>query len=154
MGLVDVLDYLPPTHRDRPELLSIFRDLAAAVAKVQDPATGLWYQVLDQSDRAGNYHEASASSMFVYAIAKGVRRGYLDRTMLPVATRGYQGILDHLISIDPDGLVSIHGVCQVAGLSGKDNRDGSYEYYIHEPVVSNDYKGIGAFILASEELGR
>jgi unsaturated rhamnogalacturonyl hydrolase len=154
MALVDVLDYLPPDHADRGELVRILQNLADAVTKVQDPVSGLWYQVLDQPSRPKNYLEASGSSMFVYALAKGARKGWIDRKYRDVAERGYAGIIERLITVDQQGLVSLNGICQVAGLGGRQQRDGSYEYYVSEPVVANDYKGVGAFILASLELGR
>jgi unsaturated rhamnogalacturonyl hydrolase len=154
MALVDILDYLPASHPDRPELVRALRDVSAAVTRVQDPVTGLWWQVLDQPNRRGNYLEASASSMFVYALAKGAHKGYLAPEYLDVARRGYDGIVRNLVTVDADGLVSLNGVCQVAGLGGRQNRSGTYAYYISEPVVANDYKGVGPFILASVELGR
>ena len=154
MALVDVLEILPESHNDRAAIVRILQDLAAAITKVQDPVTGLWYQVLDQPSRAKNYHEASASSMFVYALAKGARMGWIDSSYRGVAERGYDGIIEKLITVDADGLVSLNGICAVAGLGGKQQRDGSFEYYVSEPVVANDYKGVGAFILASLELGR
>jgi unsaturated rhamnogalacturonyl hydrolase len=154
MALVDVLDYLPPSHKDRTALLQVLRGVAQGIANVQDPASGLWYDVLDQPNRAGNYHEASASSMFVYALAKGARLGYLAPSYRETATRGFDGIVHELIAVSPDGLVSLNGVVAVSGLGGKQRRSGTYEYYVSEPVVTNDPKGVGAFILAAEELGR
>ena len=154
MALVDVLDVLPATHRDRPQIARLLRDLAPALARVQDPESGLWYQVLDQPNRAGNYHEASASSMFVYALAKGARRGWLPPEYLDVARRGFDGIVRELVRTNPDGTVSLTGVCAVAGLGGKQQRDGSFDYYVHEPVVTDDYKGVGPFIMAALELNR
>jgi unsaturated rhamnogalacturonyl hydrolase len=156
MALVDVLDYFPEQHPQRPAIITILREMVPALSAVQDSTTGLWYQVLDQGQRPGNYHEASASCMFVYAIGKGVRQGYLDTEAKNIAHNGYQGILKHLIEVDEHGLVNLHQNCAVAGL-GKFKpdmryRDGSYEYYISEPVVTNDYKGVGAFILASAEM--
>ena len=154
MALVDVLDYLPVSHPDRAALVKTLGDLADAVAKVQDPVTGLWWQVLDQGGKKGNYLESSASSMFVYALAKGARKGYIAPRFAAVARRGFDGIIANLITVDSAGLVSLHNVCQVAGLGGAQNRSGTYDYYISEPVVADDYKGVGAFILASLELGR
>jgi unsaturated rhamnogalacturonyl hydrolase len=154
MALVDVLDFIPARHRDRPELVRVLQDVARAVAGVQDPVSGLWYDVLDQPNRAGNYHEASASSMFVYALAKGARRGFLAPEYRDIARRGFDGIVRDLITVDPQGLVSLHGVVSVSGLGGKQKRSGTFDYYVGEPVVSNDPKGVGAFILAAEELGR
>ncbi len=154
MAIVDVLDYLPRDHARRPDILAIFEQTIAALVNVQDQATGLWYQVLDQGHRAGNYLEASASCMFVYAIAKAVRQGVLVTTFLNVARKGYRGILDRLIRVDPQGLVNLEKVCSVAGLGGTPYRDGSYEYYIGEKTATNDYKGVGPFILASVEMER
>ena len=154
MALVDVLEIMPEHHPDRAAIVRILQDMAAAVAKVQDPVSGLWYQVLDQPSRAKNYLEASASSMFVYALAKGARMGWIDSSYRALAERGYDGIIERLITIDAEGLVNLNGICAVAGLGGKQQRDGSFEYYVSEPVVANDYKGVGAFILASLELGR
>ena len=154
MALVDVLDFLPEHHRDRPAIGRVLRATADAVARVQDPLTGLWYQVLDQPSRSGNYLEASASSMFVYALAKGARRGWLDPSYRAVAERGFDGLVRHLVTVGADGLVSLNGICQVAGLGGKQQRDGSFRYYVSEPVVANDHKGVGAFLLAAVELER
>lgn len=151
MAIVDVLDFFPQDHPRRPELIAIFARLTEAVAKVQDQASGLWWQILDHPGRAGNYLEASASAMFVYAIAKAVRKGYLPPHWLPIAERGYQGLLRELITVDGQGLVTLERVCSVAGLGGNPYRDGSYEYYVGEPIQANDYKGVGPFILASLE---
>jgi unsaturated rhamnogalacturonyl hydrolase len=125
-----------------------------SLTRVQDATTGLWYQILDQGGCEGNYTEASASCMFVYAIAKGIRKGYLGPECLEVAQKGYAGIIEHLVEVDKDGLVNLTGICRVAGLGGEQQRDGSVEYYLSEPVGANDYKGVGPFILAGVELGR
>jgi unsaturated rhamnogalacturonyl hydrolase len=154
MAAVDVLDYLPKTHRDRAELIRVVQQLADAVANVRDPVSGVWWQVLDQPNRAKNYLEASGSSMFVYAFAKGARLGYLPVTYRALADRAFDGMIANFVSVDANGLVSINNICKVAGLGGDPPRDGTYEYYVSEPVVSNDYKGVGAFILAAQELGR
>lgn len=154
MAIVDVLDYLPATHKDRGAIIGILRELADAVTNVQDPVTGLWYDVLDQPTRAGNYHETSASSMFVYALAKGARKGWIAPQYADVAKRGYRGLLTRMVSRDSAGLMSLDSIVAVSGLGGKQQRNGTFEYYISEPVVSNDYKGVGAFILASIELRR
>jgi unsaturated rhamnogalacturonyl hydrolase len=149
-----VLDYLPADDPSRPALLAVLRDAADAVRRVQDPATGVWYQILDQPSRTGNYLEASASSMFVYALAKGARKGYLDPSYREAASRGFNGLVTQFVTVDSDGLVSLNGICKVAGLGGTPYRDGTFDYYVHEPVVANDYKGVGAFIMASLELNR
>jgi unsaturated rhamnogalacturonyl hydrolase len=152
MGIVDVLDFLPSTHPRRTALIDILKRLSKAVASYQDGKTGLWYQVTDQGARDKNYLEASASSMFVYAMAKGVRMGYLDKEYAPVARKGYEGLINHLIKIEPDGSVSLTQICAVGGLGGPQKRDGSFEYYVSEPIVVNDLKGVGAFLMASIEV--
>lgn len=154
MAALDVLDYLPKTHVDRDSLVQVIRDLAASVARVQDSTTGVWWQVLDQPHRQGNYLEASASAMFTYAFAKGARVGVLDPSYLALANRAFDGMIEQFVTTGPDGLVSITHICKVAGLGGTPPRDGTYEYYVSEPVVADDYKGVGAFILAAQELGR
>jgi len=154
MGIVDVLDHLPRDHAHRSDLIAILDKTAAAVLKVQDKATGLWYQILDLPERAGNYLEASASTMFVYAFAKGVRNGYLAQDYLLSARRGYHGVLQNLIKIDSQGLLTLEKVCGGAGLGGEPYRDGSFEYYVTEKIIPNDPKGVGPFILAALEMER
>ena len=156
VAIVDILDFLPENHPQREAIIRIFQELVDAVLKGQDKTTGLWYQVLDQGGREGNYHEASASAMFVYAIAKGVRKSYLNQKYLEAARKGFEGIIANLIQIDEQGLVNLTQVCTVSGLGRtapeSPYRDGSFEYYISEPVATNDPKGVGAFILAGIEM--
>jgi unsaturated rhamnogalacturonyl hydrolase len=153
MALVDVLDYLPEHQEHRGELLEMVRGLAAAVSSYQDE-TGLWYQVVDQGDRTGNYLEASVSSMFMYAIAKGVNKGYLDPNYRLVAEKAYEGLMQELIVEDADGVLSLTRCCAVAGLGGKPYRDGSFEYYVNERIRDNDAKANGPFIMGCVELGK
>ena len=152
MALVETLDYFPQKHPQRAELIAILNRLAVAVAKYQEPHSGLWYQVLDKAGEKGNYLESSAACMFVYALAKGVRNGYLPASYMKVAERGYQGILKQFVKYDAGGRLNLEGTVGVAGLGGNPYRDGSYEYYIGEKVVTNDPKGIGAFLLAATEM--
>jgi unsaturated rhamnogalacturonyl hydrolase len=152
MALVDTLPYYPEEDAGRKELVTLLERDAAAVARYQDGATGLWYQVLDQAGAKGNYLESSASCMFVYALAKGVRQGYLPQGYLATAERGYKGILDHFIEAGPGDSVSLTGTVKVGSLGGDLYRDGSYTYYIGEKTVTNDPKGVGAFLLASAEI--
>lgn len=156
MALVDVLEYLPQDHKDRQKLVAIFDDLVVALKKYQDPKTGLWWQVLDQGDRFGNYLEGSASSMFVYSIAKAVRIGILDKSFYSVAKKGYDGLLKNLIIKDYNGNLNLARICKSAGLGGDYSqkvRDGSFNYYAFiEPIVPNDGKGTGPFLMAATEI--
>jgi unsaturated rhamnogalacturonyl hydrolase len=149
MAIVDVLDFLPQDHQSRETILSIFKQLIDAILKYQDPETGVWYQVVNFIGRNGNYPEASASCMFAYALAKGIEKGYLDSSYIKALERAYEGIIYRFIEEDENGLLNLNGVCMVAGLGGNPYRDGSYEYYISEPIKTNDLKGIGAFLKAS-----
>ncbi len=153
MAMVDVLDFLPENHPGRKRIITYLNQFAEAITKVQHES-GLWYQVLDQGERAGNYLEASGSAMFTYTFAKGVRKGYLPKTYMEVAENAYSGIIDNLVSVEDNGLVNLNQVCGVAGLGGDPYRDGSYEYYIGEIIRSNDPKGTGPFIMASLELNK
>ena len=152
MALVDTLDYFPSHHPRRSELVAILNRLARAVAKYQDQSSGLWYQVLDKATAKGNYFEASAACMFVYALAKGVRKGYLPANYMDIAKKGYTGILEQFIKTDANGQLNLEGTVNVGGLGGNPYRDGSYEYYLSEKVVTNDPKGVGALILAATEM--
>ena len=152
MALVDVLDYFPVEHPRRTEMIEIFRRLAVALLKSRDRDTALWYQVVDMPGRAGNYLESSASCMFTYAFAKGARKGYLEAEFRRSARESFEGILKHKVTIDSLGMLSLRDVCQVGGLGGNPYRDGSYEYYIGEKKRTNDFKGVGPFIMAALEL--
>ncbi len=152
MAIVDVLDHLPHDHEKRSALIEILEKTAAAVVDVQDEATGIWYQILDIPAKEGNYLEASASCMFVYALAKGVREGYLSADYLSFARRGYHGLLENMIKIDSRGWITLENICGGAGLGGEPYRDGSFEYYISEKIIQNDPKGVGPFILAALEM--
>ncbi|MGC4087094.1 MAG: glycoside hydrolase family 88 protein [Polyangiaceae bacterium] len=153
MALVDVLDELPETaEKQRRPLLDLVTEVAAALAKVQDPATGTFFQVLDKPLAPGNYRESTASAMFSYFFSKSLRKKYLPETYRSVATRAFEGLTREFINVHPDGKVSMVAQCQVAGLGA--GRDGSYRYYMSEPVVEDDPKGNAPFILAGIEMYR
>ncbi|MEI3800261.1 MULTISPECIES: glycoside hydrolase family 88/105 protein [unclassified Chitinophaga] len=152
MALVDALEYYPAGDPGKDSLIAILNRTAAAVKKYQDAKTGCWYQVLDKGDSTGNYVEASASCMFVYALAKGMRLGYLPAGYRGVAKKGYNGILKQFIRKNPEGDITLSGTVSVAGLGGDPYRDGSYAYYLSEKVIDNDPKGVGAYILAANEM--
>jgi rhamnogalacturonyl hydrolase YesR len=152
MALVDVLDYFPKDHPKRKDLIAILQRFAIAVKNYQDPTSKVWYQVLDKGALPGNYLEASASSMFTYALAKGTRLGYLDKSFGLVAKQAFEGILKNFVETDAQGLVHLTKVVSVSGLGGNPYRDGSFEYYISEPLRTDDLKGVGPFIQASVEI--
>lgn len=146
MALVETLPYYKRDDPGRATLIAILRRTAEAVAKVQDPKTGLWYEVLDKPTEKGNYLESSASCMFAYAFAKGVRLGYLPPKYARNAARGYRGILQRFVQNNPNGSLTLTDT--VAGsVVGADDA-----YYIARPRGSNQSHGVGAFLLASSEM--
>jgi unsaturated rhamnogalacturonyl hydrolase len=150
-AVVDVLDYMPAQFEGRDSIMTIINTLAEGIVKYQEPETEVWWQVTDQNNRKGNYLESSASSLFVYFLCKAVNKGYIPVEYKAAAERGFNGLIKQFIKEEPDGSYTITNCCAVAGLGGKGNRDGSFAYYIGEPVIENDPKSVGSFILAAIE---
>lgn len=153
MAIVETMQYLGKTDATRP-MLAILERIYDVLPKYADPETGMWYQVLDQPGREGNYLESTGSAMFVYAQLKAVRLGYLPETMRKEALHRYEQLVDRFVRENADGTISLTDCCSVAGLGGKQMRSGTFEYYISEPVIENDCKGVGPFIWASLEYDR
>lgn len=144
MALVDVLELLPAGNPDRPRLLEALVGMAAAIERTQDPTSHLWRQVIDKPSVSGNYRETSGSAMFVYALSRGVELGLLPEHYRTVAAAGYQGVLSQ-ISLGTDGRANIRNTCTGAvptNLAG----------YIARPRATNDWHGIGAFLLMYEQV--
>lgn len=152
MALVDVLDNFPQNHPKRKNLIQYLNRLMPNVVKYQDKDIGGWYQVFDKVGQKDNYVETSGTCMLIYALAKGVRMGYLDKSFFQYAQKGYQGVLKNFIEIDEKGLPNLNKTVSVSGLGGNPYRDGSYEYYLSEPIRKNDLKGVAPFIKASIEM--
>ncbi|MBD0726010.1 hypothetical protein B6A10_12545 [Flavobacterium sp. L1I52] len=154
MALVDILDFVPQNHPKRKELIQILNKVFAAVLKSQDKKSGVWWQVMDQPRKQGNYLESTCSTMFIYSFAKAYNKGYVGSKYLKAARTGFDAVLKQFIIEENDGTISITKCCSVAGLGGKNpqDRDGSFEYYISEPIRNNDAKAVGPFILAALEL--
>ncbi len=155
MALVEVLDALPQDYEKRGEVVAILQKVLENTVKYQDK-TGVWYDVMDCADREGNYLEATASSMFAYCLLKSHRLGYVGDDMLAAGIKAYKGILKEFVKVNPDKTISLTRCCEVSGLGPDKNprRDGSFEYYISEPIRDNDGKGVGPFIWASLEMER
>ena len=166
MALVELLDALPKDYPRRAEVIDLLRRDLDAVIRWQDSASGLWYQVMDAPDRQGNYLESTCSSMFAYALLKAFNQGYVGEKYRDAGLKAYEGIIKHFIRVNADKTISLTRCCEVSGLGPgvsekvlkaaphvKENRrrDGSFEYYISEPIRDNDAKGVGPFIWASLE---
>lgn len=154
VALADLLEILPDGE-DRDSLRGIFTELMASIDRYADPGTGLYWQVPDQGGREGNYLETSGSAMMAYAMLKGARLGVLGKEYAAKGQKTFDGIVEKYLTFTESGL-NLGGICLVAGLGPEDNRrrDGSYEYYISEPVVANDAKGVAPFVLAYTEVKR
>ena len=167
MALIELLDALPENYSRRGEVIELLRKDLDAVIKWQDKKTGVWYQVMDSPEREGNYLESTCSSMFAYALLKAYRKGYLGEKYRDAGIKAYKGIINNFIRVNADKTISLTQCCAVAGLGPgisakvlkaapkvKENkrRDGSFQYYLSEPVRDNDAKGVGPFIWASLEM--
>lgn len=153
MALVDVLDFLPPSETQlRKTLIDIVNELAADILRYQDPATSTWWQITDRPGDIGNYRESTATAMFSYFLTKAVNQGYLPSSYKEAAIKTYTGLINEFASVEADGKISMNNQCLVAGLGV--GRDGSYDYYMTEPITSNDAKGNTPFILAGLEMHR
>ena len=155
MAMVEVLDALPTDYEPRQQIEVLLRRAMTSVVEYQDEASGVWYDVLDVKD-ARNYLEATASAMFTYCLLKGHRMGYLDDTFFEAGIKAYKGVVKEFVVDNGDGTMSLTKCCSVSGLGPDSNpsRDGSFEYYMSEPIRDNDAKGIGPFIWASLEMER
>ena len=153
MALVDVIPLLPEGE-GHDTLVNLLKRVFIALPLFADSETGLWYQVLDRPGAEGNYLEATCNSMFAYAMLKGTREGWLEDITPEDARRTYEAVVRHFVRVDEEGLVNLDRCCEVAGLGGKTMRRGDYDYYINEPVRSNDPKGIGPLIWAALEYER
>ena len=150
MAVVDALDFIPTNHPQHGELVSIIQGLADALPKYQ--RDGLWYQVIDQPERAGNFPEASVTTQCMYAYAKAVNKGYISKKYRVYAEKAFAGIKKHLLIKNADGTLTLTRCCAVGGLGGTPYRDGSFEYYIGEKMRDNDSKATGPFIMGCIEL--
>ncbi len=146
MALVDIIELFPNNHPKRPELIRILNSTMTAIAQFQDKNSGVWYQIVNKGGMQGNYLEASGSTMFTYALAKGIKKGYLPAMFKATLTKAYEGLQKEFITIDEKGLPHIHHSCSGAGLGGTPYRSGTYDYYVNEPQRSDDLKTIGPLI--------
>jgi len=153
MAMVDALDYIPESHPGHAKMVGWIKDLAKVLPNYQDK-NGLWYQVLDQPKRKGNFPEASVTTQLMYAYAKAVNKGYIEPKYREIAEKAFNGLKDKLIVEKQDGMLTLTRCCQVGGLGGTPYRDGSFEYYIGEKMRDNDAKATGPFIMGCLELGK
>lgn len=155
MAMVDVLDFIPANHPQRPEVIKILNDLTKSLMNFRDVKSGMWFQVTDKVGEKGNYVESSGSAMFIYTMVKGAQKGYLPKSYLKTGRELYCQFVKRFVKNNADGTISVTDCCAVAGLGGeKKYRDGSYEYYLSEPVRDNDPKTVAPFMMVSVLLNK
>ncbi len=155
VALADVLDYMDEQMYDEYHTIkALLKETIDGILQYQDKESKMFYQVPNFPGREGNYLETSGSAMIAYAILKGVRLNALPERYREIGLGIFNGICDKYLSVNEDGDLNLGGICLVAGLGPEKNlrRDGSYEYYISEPVVENDAKGVGPLIMAYTEV--
>jgi unsaturated rhamnogalacturonyl hydrolase len=153
IALVECLDYLPEDHPERQHVIGIFKDVCSAVKKYQHTENNLWYQVVDKSNKPGNWPETSASAMFAYAFAKGFNQKYLDESFKVSAEKAYNAIVNKFLYADDRGNLHLDQTVKIGTLNPKTSK-GDYQYYISTERRINDYKGLAAFLYASIELNK
>lgn len=152
MALIDTAEIMPDTMKEEKEsLLKNYRELIDAMLPYQDKETGMWYQVVNRGRISPNYLETSGSAIFAYAIMKSVRLGFLEPSYFDYGKKAFDGICRTYLS-EKDGELQLGGICLVAGLGNKEMREGTFEYYMREPIVMNDAKGVAPLILAYVEI--
>lgn len=154
MAAVEVLGIIPEDTPGRDSLVMELRRIVSILPRYADKKSGMWYQVMDQPGRKGNYLEASSSAMFTYTILKGVRLGVLDASLEDYGLNCWENLLKAFVTVDKEGLISLNNCCTVGGLGGGSNRKGDFTYYISEPIKSNDPKGMGPFLWAALEIDK
>lgn len=154
MALLDTLDKADKSEEKICSLLKdAFADLMDAMLKYQDES-GMWYQVVNFGGMDRNYLETSGSSIMAYALLKGVRLGYLPEKYAEYGRKAFEGVCERYLTTDENGDLHLDGICLVAGLGGQQRRPGTYDYYMSEPIVKDDAKGVGPFLLAYTEMRR
>ncbi|MBR3647429.1 MAG: glycoside hydrolase family 88 protein [Paludibacteraceae bacterium] len=154
MAMVDVLDYMPE-GQERQDILKMLRRTAKNLLKYQDKKSHMWYQLTALPKEEGNYLEATSSAIFCYAFAKAANKGYLPKKYKKEAQKIFDGMVENVFVFNDNNTVDLTNCCAVAGLGGKPvYRDGSVKYYLNEPIIKNDPKGVGPIIFAALELAK
>lgn len=157
MSLIDTIDLFQKFAKDVPEeLVTDFKELMAAILKVQDEKSKLFYQVPNLPAEKGNYLETSGSCAVAYSLMKGQRLGILEDVSYDQGLEILESVVKEKLSLE-NGEFVLRDICLVAGLGGMNGkgdykvRDGSLAYYFSEPKVKNDAKGVAPFIFAYTE---
>ena len=153
--MIDIIE-ICDDEATKTEIAEIFAELMHSIIRYRDNESKMYYQVVNLGDRDGNYLETSGSSMLAYAMLKGARLNILPCEFAKYGKETFDGICSRYLKVTDEGDLNLSGICLVAGLGPENNlrRDGSFEYYISEPIVENDAKGVAPFILCYTEILR
>ncbi len=153
VALVDVYSYMEDSYQEKDILISYLTELAEGLLHYQDQTSQMFYQVINLGHQEGNYLETSGSALICYAFLKGVRLHMLPDKYQAIGLAIFDGIVKRNLK-EKDGQLHLESICLVAGLGPDNNlrRDGSYAYYVSEPIVNNDAKGVGPLIMAYTEV--
>ena len=152
MALIDTMEIMPESpSKEKARLNAIYKELIDSMLPYQDEETGMWYQVVNRGGIKPNYLETSGSAIFAYAIMKSVRLGFLDESYFQYGEKAFSGICRTYLS-EENGELQLGGICLVAGLGNKEMREGTFDYYMREPIVKNEAKGVAPLILAYIEI--
>lgn len=152
VAMTEVLQVLPKDYEGYNEILNNYKELAKSLLKYRDNDNKLWYQIVDKKGKEGNYIETSGSLMFIYSFIKGCNAGLLENEYCQIAKESFESLKKNFIKINEKGELVLTNVVSVGGLGGNPYRDGSFEYYISEPIRENDFKGYGVLILVENEI--
>lgn len=153
MALVETLDYFPKDHPKQKELKGYLNE-AAKNAVLAQSASGLWYQVADKPELAGNFLESSGSGMIIYALAKGADKGYLASSYKKTAQKSFDAFIKEFVKTNENNEITISNVSSNVGLGGKPFRDGTNEYYVKSRTKDNSSPALAAFLLSAVELNK
>lgn len=153
VGLVDAIGYFVGNDALKGGLCKIFKETIEGLERYVDRDKHMFWQVVDKGGKEGNYLETSGSAMIAYAMMKGARLNIVDKRFAQLGKEIFDGICKEYLT-EQEGKLNLGGICLMAGLGPETNRkrDGTFEYYISEPIVENDAKGTGPFVMAYTEL--
>ena len=161
MALVDTMEKFDKQPSDEYNIFKTWlKDLTDALLKFKDPETGMFFQVTNALSYPGNYLETSGTCAIAYAFMKGARLGYLPDNYFDHGKKIFEAVVELKLVTDitspgqNSDTFLLKDICLVAGLGGMPGkgdyqpRDGTIEYYLSEPRVNNDAKGVAPFLFS------
>jgi len=147
VAILDIMEHLDENSSEYKKLAEIEKEVLLAVLSYQGKENKLWYQVVNKADCDGNWPESSCSCLYVYAAAKAVRMGVIEKEYLEIALSGFEAIMKEFVRIDEEDNLILSGVCIGTGVL-------DYNGYINRPTSENDLHGMGAFLLMCSEIAK